>query len=304
MPSFILLARIGIVTGSVMTFAGVMTPVLAIADLVNNFRHLTVLGCAILLAIAFSHPRQRGTAFKLLAANAVLLAPAFFLSASPADGGEGRRLKIVSFNMLYGNSNVRAATRWLASQDADVIVLQEVTPRSKRVVKSQIGAEYPYVYDCYCNDILILSRLPWRTGGGQPRTSHMPSLSWIKLTDENGRMLKLVGVHTATPYEAQQQARHYDWLRSWLSPSRERTIIAGDFNATPWSWRLQSLLWSTGFVRHGTWALSWNGARAIAPPTFLIDNVLTTPDIRSISFASGPRLGSDHLPIIARMNLP
>ena len=82
--------------------------------------------------------------------------------------------------------------------------------------------------------------------------------------------------------------------------------MAGDFNMTPWSYRLQRLLAAAGLRRHATFLRSWptDGQYRLPWPAFLIDHVLTTPDVRSVSIRIGPNLGSDHLPVIAQLRLP
>jgi endonuclease/exonuclease/phosphatase (EEP) superfamily protein YafD len=77
---------------------------------------------------------------------------------------------------------------------------------------------------------------------------------------------------------------------------------------TPWSYRLQRLLASAGLRRHATFLRSWPThlypQLRLPAPAFLIDHVLSTPDIRSVSIRTGPVVGSDHLPVIAQLRLP
>ena len=87
--------------------------------------------------------------------------------------------------------------------------------------------------------------------------------------------------------------------------SAETLILASDFNSAPWGGRFRHFMQVTGLHRHGTWGRSWPAHLGIAGPQIvLIDNVVTTRDVRAISFATGPALGSDHLPVVARQALP
>ena len=119
---------------------------------------------------------------------------------------------------------------------------------------------------------------------------------------------EVVGVHLHLPYRAEVQTRQIDWLIAARPAFSEPTIVAGDFNMTPWSYRLQRLLASAGLRRHATFLRSWPTDRypqfRLPAPAFLIDHVLSTPDIKSVSIRMGPNLGSDHLPVIARVRLP
>src|SRR5467141_4503221 len=103
---------------------------------------------------------------------------------------------------------------------------------------------------------------------------------------------------------AYRQARHVETL-IWDVHGRQPVILAGDFNLTPWSWLLNKLAWAGGLRRHGLLNATWPAdlSPAVAP-FLLIDNVLTSADIRSLSFAVGPELGSDHRPIAATPVIP
>jgi endonuclease/exonuclease/phosphatase family metal-dependent hydrolase len=66
------------------------------------------------------------------------------------------------------------------------------------------------------------------------------------------------------------------------------------------------LLAATGLRRHATFLRSWptQGQYRLPAPAFLIDHVLTTPEIKTIAIGTGPFVGSDHLPIVATLRLP
>ena len=130
-----------------------------------------------------------------------------------------------------------------------------------------------------------------------------PGLIVARFTVFGDKAVRVVVLHPAFPLKPFEQARNYRWLTSWLGSQREALVVVGDFNLTPWAWKMWRLQTLTGLVRHGTWQRSWLGYLPIQ--TFLIDNVLTHfPDIRSVSFETGPSLGSDHLPIVATLALP
>jgi endonuclease/exonuclease/phosphatase (EEP) superfamily protein YafD len=77
-------------------------------------------------------------------------------------------------------------------------------------------------------------------------------------------------------------------------------VLAGDFNTTPWAPGYRALL-STGLDDDGRTRTSW--------PAFLpfalipIDHVLVSPQLQVISKRRGPRLGSDHYPIVVELRL-
>jgi endonuclease/exonuclease/phosphatase family metal-dependent hydrolase len=62
---------------------------------------------------------------------------------------------------------------------------------------------------------------------------------------------------------------------------------------------------SANLRRHATFTRSWPTDRQfrLIAPAFLIDHVITTPEIMTVSIRTGPNLGSDHLPVIAVLRL-
>jgi len=77
--------------------------------------------------------------------------------------------------------------------------------------------------------------------------------------------------------------------------------VAGDFNLSPFSWKLNRLLLTGGLRRHLTWSFSWPAHRGM--PFVLLDNVLSTPGFGTVTARTGPRLGSDQRPMIADLAL-
>jgi endonuclease/exonuclease/phosphatase (EEP) superfamily protein YafD len=89
---------------------------------------------------------------------------------------------------------------------------------------------------------------------------------------------------------------------------RHRTgplIVAGDFNLTPWTDKLAALTQATGLGRyntfHFTWPLRVHGVDVL--PLVATDNVFASPHFAKIAVKAGPRLGSDHRPVIADIAL-
>lgn len=81
--------------------------------------------------------------------------------------------------------------------------------------------------------------------------------------------------------------------------------MAGDFNMSPWTEKLGRFERSSGLKRYNTFHLTWPMARGTPPllPLVAIDNVFASPQFARIAVAPGPRLGSDHRPIVADLAL-
>jgi endonuclease/exonuclease/phosphatase (EEP) superfamily protein YafD len=89
---------------------------------------------------------------------------------------------------------------------------------------------------------------------------------------------------------------------------RERMVIGGDFNSTPWSFRRQRDDRLLGLTRRdravGTWPTGRSGLwRWPAPfPLLPIDHIYAGPGWATTSVRRGPRLGSDHYPLVVTLS--
>lgn len=297
--SFLLL--IGVFT----TLAGLLAPVFPPAEMANHFRPYIFLGCGFLLGAALLERTRRLARWSigLVLFNAALLAiPALDAARGGVIASAQPSLKILSLNVWGRNTQLDRAARYILEQDADVVVLQEFPKRHAGRLSPRLRGAYPHIKVCDCRAMALLSKKPWIEHGSQASARGKPGLIWASFAGPGGQPYRVIGVHPSYPLRPWDQARDYEWLTRYLAGLGGPLVVAGDFNLTPWSWKLTRLTWSAGLERHGTLSRSWPGHGGF--PAFLIDNVLTTPGFRSISFETGPYVGSDHRPIVARLALP
>jgi endonuclease/exonuclease/phosphatase (EEP) superfamily protein YafD len=305
--------------GTAATLAGLLAPFYPPADFINHFRPF-ILGAAcglFVAALGAGAPQMIWLAAALSGLNAVLLLAPLVWSAQPAQrptagqalaSARERELKIVTFNTFAGDPH--AIADFLLREDGDVAVLQEVGAKQAQALGHLLRNRYPHAYTCAPGSCAaaIFAKRPWASAGQQRWTQGAPETIWIEFNDPEIGRLRVVGVHLHLPYRAEVQTRQIDWLITAQAAFTGPTIVAGDFNMTPWSYRLQRLLASTGLRRHATFLRSWptvlHPQFRLPAPAFLIDHVLTTPDIKSVSIRTGPVVGSDHLPVIAQVRLP
>jgi endonuclease/exonuclease/phosphatase (EEP) superfamily protein YafD len=310
-----------LLSGAGATVAGLLAPIHPPADFLNHFRPFIAAGTALLLAAALTlkAPRAvRGSATALAALNAALLALPLFWSAEPAErptvgqalaGTAERDLKIVTFNMAFGNPV--AVAGFLLREDADIVLLQEIGAAQVGSLRMLLRDKYPHAHACAAHRncaAAVFAKRPWAAAGQQSQTGEVPEAVWVQFDDPDIGRLRVIGVHLHLPFRSEAQTRQVDWLIAQRAAFQGPAIVAGDFNMTPWSYRLQRLLASTGLRRHATFLRSWPTVRypqlRLPAPAFLIDHVITTPDIRSVAIRTGPVVGSDHLPVVARLRLP
>jgi endonuclease/exonuclease/phosphatase (EEP) superfamily protein YafD len=88
---------------------------------------------------------------------------------------------------------------------------------------------------------------------------------------------------------------------------RERMVLGGDFNSTPWSFRRQRDDRLLGLTRRDRAIATWpTGHSGLWPwpapfPLLPIDHIYAGPGWATTGVRRGPRLGSDHYPLIVTL---
>jgi len=290
------LAWLGIAGIGAATLAGLLAPFFPYLDLANHFRLFWLAGSLAVVAAAWPSGRARGLSLALLGANGVLAALPLALAASGAAASP--TLRVATFNVWVGNPTPEAVVAFLEGSGADVVVLQEVDARLERAIVPALSATYPHAVSCArvnCGLVLLARAAPVGSGFVE-RSPEVPPMVWASFARENGQTVTVTGIHLAFPFEPESQARHVRALAEHLNERGGTQIVAGDFNLTPFSWKLNWLGAATGFRRHATFGFSWPARRF---PVVLLDNLLATPDLRPAGYGIAPSgHGSDHRPVV------
>lgn len=281
------------------TVAGLAAPWIPQAEISNHFRPFWLAGALAAFALAMmSRAPMAGSiaAAALLIANVALASAPMLWSAH----GSGRRdLRIITFNLWVGNPAPATVAAYLKSTDADVVLLQEVDPRLEKAITVGLAGAYPHIASCAARNcgLMLLSKSPWIRSGSSDRSGVAPSLIWAEFPD-----VTVTGVHLAYPFQPLFQMNHIDHLTRRFANAPGAQIIAGDFNLTPFSWKLNRLCAGAGLLRHATRGASWP-ANKLAP-LVLLDNLLASSSVGSYGVSLGPRgLGSDHRSAIFDLSL-
>jgi endonuclease/exonuclease/phosphatase (EEP) superfamily protein YafD len=243
----------------------------------------------------------------LLAAINVFLFLSGVQGAAPAASpGTERFLRLVTYNVHHHNFQIDSAIAFLSEADADVIVLQEMATPHTGELRRLLGGRYPHSVGEF--GVVIFSKFPIKADGAIDRIGYpdwmSPFARWIEI-EVNGTPIEILGVHIARPFYTERQGRDLAAATQFLRDRKLPLIVAGDFNLTPWTELLQRLLGATGLKRyntfHPTWPMRWR--KYPVPPLLVIDHVLGSDRFANISTTGGPRLGSDHRPVIADIAL-
>lgn len=223
-----------------------------------------------------------------------------------------RTLRILSLNVQAGNRNGEAVLGAVRSADADVVLLLETD--------TWWDGQIATLYDRYLHHeasqpraahyygMQVLSRLPLT----DPQMLYLfgeetPTLD-TRVTLRDGTPVRLIGLHPRPPLSEPQPTTLRDGtiagMASRAATSTEPVIMAGDFNAVPWSpivqlakrvARVEDPRVGRGFIAsfnaHSAW-MRWP-----------LDHILAQDRFTVLSFARLGTTGSDHYPMLATLCL-
>ena len=217
-------------------------------------------------------------------------------------------VRIASINVFFVNRSHRRVLEFIRTAQPDAVVLLEVTS-AWRAALAALECDYPYAHSAAEpseRSVLILSRRPL-TCATVVHFEGMAEPALLAALEFGGRTLRIIAAHATWPMglrnfslRNRQLARIAQLARATPAP----LIVIGDLNITARSPHFRELLAAgalqsaaNGFGYQPTW------------PTFLplfgiqIDHCLVSSGIAVQRFARGPRVGSDHRPIVVDLSL-
>lgn len=278
------------------------------AELVGNFRAqiLALLLPCTALAVLF----QRwyvGIALLICTAWCSTGVLSVYLPTAQPPAGD-RKIRIMSFNVLASSNAFDIVKRQVNDIDPDVLLIVECDREWHVALQSLIDdGTYPHHHRIprwHGFGIAVFSKLP--IGKKQviqltaDKTDVPMLICDVKVGD---KQLRLAGVHVMSPtsqYRMELRNLQFEEAAKILSNSELPTIVAGDFNCTPWSPFLNQFLNETdyrdsrhGFGYQGTWNAHYHW-----PALIPIDHAFVSPEIHVHNRFVGKTTTSDHYPII------
>lgn len=245
-----------------------------------------------------------------VASVAVLATAAAFVFAMPFTSSpapvpkDATRFTLLFFNVWVGNRKLDDVRRMIEQTNADIVVLVEATPRIRDAMRP-LDAIYPYRLDCIGSgrcDIMIFARS--RLTPREVKATSDPDRSWLVSAeiDVAGCRLTLYATHMTRPFPNRfwVQRAQAEEIGGDVAASAGAKLVVGDFNAAPWGYVINTIMERGGVNvltgAGGTWP-------AAMPPQLRIpiDHMLAGPGLSFVSRRVLPKLGSDHLPVLAEI---
>ena len=270
-----------------------------------------------------------------------LFTPKTLPGSTPISQGE-TRLRVMTFNVSNLSSQVRPPALVLdiiEEADADLLLLQEISPELSEVLAETLSSTYPYQelqpHERF-DGMGVLSRHPF-SAGALDTTTDRPARMQHVVVRVQGQVIHVVHVHfwpprprilplpyapfpiltgLSTQVRRDEVTRLVNALRGHDLVT-EHLVVAGDFNLSDQTPEYRQLIRSglTDAYRAVGWGFghTWSvvaftpyGGRITLPPLALIrlDYVLSSPSVaaRSIKIGTDSAV-SDHAPLVADLAL-
>jgi endonuclease/exonuclease/phosphatase (EEP) superfamily protein YafD len=279
-------------------------------ELASHFRMQLFWGAVVVLVIFALLRRRRGLACAALlcAINGVVIAPLYVSESSNSPGAADRPiLRLLIANVHASNRDHSRLLELVRREKPHILLLEEIDG-SWLAALNALASDYPHrVLRARPGNfgIALLSRIPLELGEiRQYGTAGVPSIE-ARIT-HGGEPLQILLTHPVPPVGRDNAMRRDEQASVVAKAARalgRRTILAGDFNMTPWSPVFADLLESSGlrdsargFGLQTTWPMTLP-----LPCRIPIDHCLHTPDLEVVDRRAGPDIGSDHLPLIVEL---
>jgi endonuclease/exonuclease/phosphatase (EEP) superfamily protein YafD len=230
-------------------------------------------------------------------------------AAAAAAPGVSEPLSIVSVNVLTSNRDKPAVVAYLRDRSADVVAVLEVNEAWAAALE-ELADLHPHRVVLPRADhfgIAVLSKQPIQESrivdfGDTGAASIVATIAAA------GGEFTFIATHPVPPKgpgHARDRDAQLRAIANFVAASPRPCIVAGDFNATPWSVAFRDFTARSG-LRDTALGLgvqaTWN-ARLWAP-RIPIDHILVPPGTRILHRGVGPDVGSDHFPVEAQLRLP
>lgn len=219
-------------------------------------------------------------------------------------------IRILHANVLTSNKQHSLLLDLIAKEQPDLVMLQEINNDWLEALES-LASDYPFSCISTREDnfgLAVYSRLPLldaavRQFGSAP----VPSMVFQIQIDDT--LVDVIASHPMPPSSAAAQSSRDEQLMQIASFAERRVdplIIVGDLNTTMWTASYRNLCQKLGLTntRKGFGIRPSWPAHLPAIMRIPIDHCLISDEFLAVDCRLGPKIGSDHLPLIVDLQMP
>ena len=228
-----------------------------------------------------------------------------FKNLSPNDYS----LKVMSVNVRFENENFAAINNLIKEENADVLILIELSSQIYGKIKDTINADYPYKSktSSFYGYNQIFSKFPVIASADISASEN--NIGYLKAEiAAKDKTYRIYAAHANPPLTQESFAFRNQYLQTLARDINQELsgnlIVAGDFNVSPWSYYYQQFLKDTDFKIHNfslskgiilTWYFD--------PPVLAshLDYIFLGQNIVDLDFKTRSLEGSDHNALIATL---
>jgi endonuclease/exonuclease/phosphatase (EEP) superfamily protein YafD len=219
-----------------------------------------------------------------------------------------RTMGVATVNLFSNLSDTADVLDWIVSEKVDVVAIQEVTHESVSFVKERLNATLPHqlFQSGYgARGMGFASRWPIDEieRFGDTRWTHVQFAVTVNTPTGKVRCFSVHPTNPTTRPQSEQQRATLGRIAQRISAAEEPVVVVGDFNLTPWSPTFRRFLQTTQLrdprVGRGLFP-TWSPPSS-PWPLIPIDHILVSSGWALDRLELGPRFGSDHRPLIARL---
>lgn len=282
-------------------------------DILAHFAPVYLVGSGVALVGSMLTRRRSSRVLLLLLgiggilASGALIVPGLVGVQMQKESEASRTIKIVQFNLNGDRLWDDRIVRWIISEDPDVVVLQDLDPVLHALISRRISDRHIFCSKD-CKVALISKGMPNESdsfGGGAYGLT--PATIVVDFGAGSGHFT-MAGTHIARPgsrgassptASVWVQEENMRRLRRILKDYDQNTLIlVGDFNSTPWSFARRRDEAGVNLMRRTDLVFTWP-ANPTGVAFLAIDHVYAGRAWKTVSIRRGPRLGSDHYPVVA-----
>jgi endonuclease/exonuclease/phosphatase (EEP) superfamily protein YafD len=282
-------------------------------DLLSHFLpwYLLIEAAAVLLFVVIKRWKLAGITVLFLIVQALPFTSLY--SPQQSTHTTAARFKLLQFNVCAPAKDYAPLSHYLSLQKPDLVVLEECGDRCfQHLTRDKVFKAYPYSFRKvpHRHRLLVLSKLPI-LDTRNPALYAEPAVELLTL-NINRHPFNLLVMHSTRPSSGkpyyENQIKQFKEIGKLASNSPVPFLMVGDLNTSPWNYSFGLLLQKSKLKN----SMDGFGFQPSFPtfvsrfstfPLIPIDHVLVSRQFQVLHRHTGPRLQSDHLPVVVELGL-